>query len=404
VICSASPELFYKQNGSALLSRPMKGTAPRGRFLEEDEQQREWLLSSEKNRAENIMIVDMIRNDMGRVAITGSVRALELFTCEKYPSVWQMTSAVAARTKAGVPDVMAALFPCASITGAPKVNTMAIISRLEKTPRRVYTGCIGYIASGRRALFSVAIRTALIDRKRARAEYGTGGGIVWQSDPAEEYAEALVKSAAIKDRFPVFSLLESLLWTPENGYFLFTEHLSRCAASAEYFGYPVAIAGIRKMLLVFAAGLPPRPCKVRLLVDCQGNAVCETAVIKASGSVRLAFSREPVDLSDRFLFHKTTHRAVYEKALHQMSCCDDVLLWNNRGEITETCTANVVVEIGKKLITPPRTCGLLAGTFREHLLNRHILQEGIIKKSDLRKIRRIFLINSVRKWKEAILT
>ena len=185
-ICSASPELFFRLDGDTITCCPMKGTAKRGRTTIEDQGQSEWLKNSEKNRAENVMIVDMVRNDLGRIAEIGRVQVPELFTVERYPTLWQMTSTVTAETRSSLTEIFSALFPSASITGAPKVSTMRIISELETTPRRIYTGSIGYISQNRKAKFNVAIRTALIDREIQRAEYGIGGGIVWDSTSADE--------------------------------------------------------------------------------------------------------------------------------------------------------------------------------------------------------------------------
>jgi para-aminobenzoate synthetase / 4-amino-4-deoxychorismate lyase len=406
VICSASPELFFQLNDHILVSRPMKGTAPRGRFLLEDRQNRQWLADSEKNRAENIMIVDMIRNDMGRIANTGSVRVKSLFTCERYPTVWQMTSTVESLTRASIAEIFSALFPCASITGAPKVSTTNIISQLETSPRRIYTGCIGFIAPKRKAIFNVAIRTALIDRKNGSAEYGVGGGIVWQSDPDEEYKECLVKATGLLHPEPEFSLLESMLWTPGKGYFLLGRHLKRLSASIKYFGFYAKIPALKKSLESFAQSLAFQPHKVRLLVAHNGTTSCEaiklnpTTLIKP---VRLKIAYAPVNSADRFLFHKTTNRRVYEQAAAGRSGCNDVVLWNERGEITETCTSNIVVMKRGRFITPKTECGLLAGTFRAHLLARKKIHEGIITKDDLKSTEIFFIINSVRKWRHAIL-
>ncbi|MBN1558285.1 MAG: aminodeoxychorismate synthase component I [Lentisphaerae bacterium] len=196
-VCSASPELFFKLDGDRLESRPMKGTAPRGATPAADRAQARSLRASAKNRAENVMIVDMLRNDMGRIARPGSVTAGPLFTVEAYPTVWQMTSTVRSRTDAPVSGILRALFPCASVTGAPKVRTMQIIQSLEPDPRGVYTGCLGVVSPGRRAEFSVAIRTACVDRAAGRAEYGVGGGIVWDSRADAEYAECADKARVL---------------------------------------------------------------------------------------------------------------------------------------------------------------------------------------------------------------
>lgn len=227
VVCSASPELFFQLNGDTITCRPMKGTVGRGRTTREDHERSEWLKYSEKNRAENVMIVDMIRNDLGKIANTGSVHAPRLFQTERYSTLWQMTSTVAAKTKSSFTEIFTALFPSASITGAPKVSTMKIITELESTPRKIYTGTIGYISPRQIASFNVAIRTALIDRKNQRAEYGVGGGIVWDSTCTDEYAEALLKARVLIEQPVPFSLLETMLWTPEDGFFLCAKHVGR---------------------------------------------------------------------------------------------------------------------------------------------------------------------------------
>ena len=201
-VCSASPELFFRFDGDNLISRPMKGTAARGLTGDEDTKQMQWLYNSEKNRAENIMIVDMVRNDMGRIAQTGSVRVSRLWDIEKYQTLWQMTSTVEARAGVGLNKIFRALFPAASITGAPKARTMRIIKELETTPRRVYTGSIGFICPGRRAQFNVAIRTILVDKTKKQAEYGIGGGIVWDSKEKAEFAESQLKAQIIRGKIP----------------------------------------------------------------------------------------------------------------------------------------------------------------------------------------------------------
>ncbi len=221
VIVSASPELFFTLDGDRIVSRPMKGTAPRGLTAAADREQIAWLHHSEKNRAENVMIVDMIRNDIGRVAEIGTVHVPELFAVERYPTLLQMTSTVEAMTNASLPNLMAAMFPCASITGAPKVSTMAILRALEPQPRGVYTGMIGHILPGRRMQFNVAIRTVVLDRQTGMVTYNVGSGVVWDSDAAAEYQECLLKARVLSPdvREPgAFELLESLLWTPDEGF------------------------------------------------------------------------------------------------------------------------------------------------------------------------------------------
>ena len=277
VICSASPELFFQLEGETIVTRPMKGTARRGLTTIEDRQQQAWLQDSEKNRAENVMIVDMLRNDLGRIATTGSVQVQALFDVERYPTVWQMTSTVTACTRASLPEIFSALFPCASITGAPKVRTMQIIKLLECEPRQVYTGSIGFIAPGRRAQFNVAIRSVLIDRQQQQAEYGVGGGIIWDSDTADEYQECLIKARVLSQDQPRFALLETLLWEPDTGYFLLDRHLDRLEQSAEYFAYPFDRAQIDRKLQELAASFSDQPQRVRLLLDDGGQLGCQAA-------------------------------------------------------------------------------------------------------------------------------
>ncbi len=403
-ICCASPELFFSRLGRQLTCRPMKGTAARGLVAMDDRRQGDWLRTSAKNRAENVMIVDMVRNDLGRIATPGTVATRDLLALEQYPNVWQMTSTVTAEATADLPGVFAALFPAASITGAPKPRTTEIIAELEDTPRRIYTGTIGFVRPDGEAQFNVAIRTALVDATRDRIEYGVGGGIVWDSQPAEEYAECRAKAAILTRRQPAFSLLESLLWTPADGFFLLELHLERLIASAGYFSFPADLAGIRRRLQAFAQTLAPQPHKVRALLAADGTFTCEAAPIEhphADAPLRVFLATAPVATSDVFLYHKTTHRIVYAQARQQQPDADDVLLWNERGELTEASSSNLVVEMNGERCTPPVSCGLLAGTFREALLREGRIRERIIRPDELRTATRVFLINSVRRWRQA---
>jgi len=404
VLCSASPELFFRLEGEQLTAKPMKGTAPRGRTRAEDEIQKVRLQQSEKNRAENLMITDMVRNDLGRVAQIGSVAVPQLFEVERYPTVLQMTSTVTARTQAPVVEILRHLFPSASITGAPKVRTMSIIRELEPHPRGAYTGAVGMIGPDRQAQFNVAIRTVLFDRARQQALYGVGGGIVWDSEAAAEYQECLLKAQVLTQKRPNFQLLETLLWEPGAGYFLLDAHLQRLADSAAYFNIPLNHAAIESLLNALAATLT-EAAKIRLLVDLNGACAVETAALAQSAPpqpVRVGWARQPVDSNTPWLYHKTTERQIYEAARATRPDCDEVLLWNERGELTEASTANVVLELGGERVTPPVTCGLLPGTFRGWLLAHGRLRERILTETDLRAASRIYLINAVRCWREAI--
>ncbi|HSR67877.1 MAG TPA: aminodeoxychorismate synthase component I [Acidobacteriota bacterium] len=384
-VCSASPELFLWRHGQRVLTRPMKGTAARGRTSGEDQRQSEWLLASEKNRAENLMIVDMMRNDLGRVAQTGSVEVEELFRSERYPTLWQMTSSVSARTRASTAQLLSAAFPPASITGAPKVAACRLIDRLEDHNRGIYTGCIGYLGPGRRAQFNVAIRTVTIDRLSGQAVYGVGSGIVADSDADSEYRECLLKAEVLTKERPDFELLETLLWR-RGKVFLLQEHLDRMADSARYFGYPMRRREVVDVLRETCRQLPDAPHRLRLLLDRRGSAHCQASPLAAreiKRPLRIALARHPVDEDDPFLFHKTTCRQVYQRALQAHPQCDDVILFNRRGELTESAKGNLLVRRGGVWMTPPVECGLLAGTMRERLLARGAIRQGVLRVQDL---------------------
>lgn len=403
-VCSASPELFFSLEGERLTSRPMKGTAARGRTLAEDEGQAEWLFHSAKNRAENVMIVDMIRNDMGRAAQIGTVRVPQLFAVERYPTVWQMTSTVTAQTERPLSEIMRALFPCASITGAPKVSAMGIIAGLEESPRGLYTGAVGYIAPRRQAHFNVAIRTVVIDQESGAAEYGVGGGIVWDSDAAEEYEECQIKARVLTAQPPDFSLLETMLWQPAEGYFLLDYHLERLARSAQYFAIELDAARVKQHLIDITHDLAPEAHKVRLLVAQDGRFTAEATPWDNAGprrTWRVRLSPEAVDSGNPFLYHKTTNRTIYETARRACPDCDDVILWNEKGEATEATIANIVFELGGERVTPPVSSGLLPGVFRQWLLDEGVIRERPISLKEAVQCRRFYLINSVRKWQPA---
>jgi len=398
VICSASPELFFHLDGETITSQPMKGTVKRGRTLAEDEEQSAWLQNSPKNRAENVMIVDMIRNDIGRVAEIGTVNVSKLFTIEKYPTLFQMTSTVEAKTNASLADIFTALFPCGSVTGAPKVSTMNIISELETTPRRIYTGAIGYISPDRKAQFNVAIRTALIDKETKSIEYGVGGGVVWDSIDTDEYNEAMLKAQVLTKRPREFSLLETILWTREEGYFLFEKHIARMAKSAEYFDFAFSREKVEAHLKKLAGEFKSAQ-RVRVTSNRFGELAVEARpLLSQEASFKVTLAEQPIDSNDIFLFHKTTQRQSYDKALIVPQIYNDVLLYNERDELTEFTIGNLVAELNGELVTPPVSCGLLAGVFRAHLLETNQIKERVIKKDELRNCKKVFLVNSVRKW------
>lgn len=397
-LCSASPELFFRLEGDRIESRPMKGTAARGLWPADDGRKAAELRASEKERAENVMIVDMVRNDLGRIAEAGTVEVPHLFSIERYPTVWQMTSTVRARTRAPLDRIFQALFPAASITGAPKRRAMEIIAEIETTPRRAYTGTIGYAAPGRQARFNVAIRTLLVDHAGARAEYGVGGGIVWDSECAREQQECAVKARVLHVRRPDFDLIETLRWSPADGYPLLRRHLERLARSAEYFGFGVDLSHVERELARFASGLPAGAHRVRLLVTRRGAARCEAVALgpAADAFADIAVASAPIDRDDVFLYHKTTRRGVYEDAVRSRPGFADVLLHNDAGEITESTIANVAVESGGILYTPPVRCGLLPGVQRARLLESGAIRERVIRLEEVLSGPDVYLMNAVR--------
>lgn len=396
-ICSFSPELFFRMNRDILLSRPMKGTLPRKCLFPDDQMQAKILKACEKNRAENVMITDMVRNDLGRIADPGSVEVTDLFEVEKYPTLWQMTSQVRCRTRARITSVMGALFPPSSITGAPKASTMSIIAGLELSPRRIYTGTIGYLGPDRRSQFNVAIRTVLVEKKTSMAEYGIGGGIVWDSTPRDEWNECWTKAKSLHRSSPAFSLLETMLWTPEGGYHLLPAHLARLKSSAEYFDFIIDMGEIKNRLNEFSRELLAECWKIRLLVGKNGRVSMEKSGLGAPAEAAgLSPARKPVDRADPFLYHKTTHRQVYNDALPENPRASGVILWNEQAQVTESTTANIVMEIDDVLYTPPVRCGLLAGTYRQFLLSCGMVRERVILLEELKSCSSIYLVNSVR--------
>ena len=400
-VVSLSPELFFARDGERLRMRPMKGTRRRGRWGEEDARLAGELAAAEKDRAENLMIVDMVRNDLGRAAVPGTVRVASLFDVERYPTVWQMTSSVEAESTARLPEIFAALFPCASVTGAPKASTMGWIARLEVAPRGVYCGAIGWVAPGGRASFAVAIRTALAERASGKLVYGVGSGVVWDSDPTAEHAECLAKGAALAADPRPFVLIETLRGSPERGCRRLAGHLDRLGASASLLGFrcdrTAVAAAIARHVAAWPAGSGLR--RVRLTLDRAGEVeVTSEPFERERRPWTVAVAPEPVDSGDLFLCHKTSRRAVYERALAAARArgADEAILWNERGELTEATRSNLLVRLDGRWLTPARECGLLAGVARERLLRSGRVTEAILPREALARVEAVLLVNALR--------
>ncbi|WP_246559411.1 aminodeoxychorismate synthase component I [Citrifermentans pelophilum] len=403
-VLSASPELFFARRGAKIVTRPMKGTAPRGRFPAEDREQIERLCHSQKEQAENLMIVDLLRNDLGMIAETGSVEVRELFACESYPTLHQLTSTVTARLRddVGLSELLAALFPCGSVTGAPKRRAMEHIASLEGGARGVYCGAIGHLGPGGEATFSVAIRTLLLDRQTDTATMGVGSGITWDAEPLAEYAECLTKGKFLTSA-PAPGLIESLRL--ENGcYHRLERHLARMAWSAGRLGHPFMAATARDLLLAHAAVVSGTR-KVRLLLSSHGELSVASQQLEDNDSrpLRLAIAEEAVDPADPLLYLKTDRRERFERARQQRPDVDELLFCNLRGELTEGTYHSLVLRFGDRLVTPPLSAGLLPGTLREELLEQGKISEQTIIVEDLHAADDIWLINSVRGWRRAII-
>jgi len=396
-VCSASPELFVRRVGRVIETRPMKGTRPRHPDPVIDRDLAEELLASEKDRAENTMIVDMARNDLGRIADVGTVDTTALHTVESYPTVHQLTSTVVAETDATLRQLFTATFPGASITGAPKVATSRIITVLESEPRGIYTGAVGLIEPGGDAEFNIAIRTAWVDRRVGRATYGVGGGIVWDSDETDEWNEAHDKARVLHRATRPFRLLETLGWDPGAGPILLDRHLVRLAESATHFGFDCDIEEVKRRLGAIRSDIPRR---LRVLLAADGALEVQVLdpPLPRTEPWSLALDTEPVHSDDEFLRHKTTRRDRYDDAVARAGDVDDVVLWNERGEITETSTANLVLEIDGRALTPAATSGLLPGTLRAELLANRRISEAVLTIDDLYRADSVWGINSLRGW------
>ncbi len=403
-VLSLSPELFLEVEDGGARARPMKGTAPRGRTPAEDRALRRWLREDPKSRAENLMIVDLLRNDLGRSALIGSVRVGDLFQVETYPTVHQMTSGIEARLHPGVglAELLAGLFPCGSVTGAPKVRAMEIIRELETAPRGVYTGAVGMIAPGGDLRFNVAIRTLWLDRS-GRGEMGIGSGVVYDSDGRDEYQECLLKARFLTDPFEPFELIETLRWEARE-YWLLERHLDRLESSARHFLFTFDRAAVRQALEAAADSFEGSCQRVRLLLAANGSMTVSSAPLIPPGPdacLRYVISERRTDSGDPFFYHKTTRRTLYDgehARLSRETDCDEVLFLNERGELAEGSRTTLFIERDGELLTPPIDAGILDGVLRRELLevDERSVREGTLTLDDLETADAVYLGNSVR--------
>jgi para-aminobenzoate synthetase/4-amino-4-deoxychorismate lyase len=397
-ILSVSPELFLRKEGQTIITMPMKGTAPRGRSTVEDLELRDALAHSEKERAGNLMIVDMVRNDLGRVARAGTVKVPELFRPERHPTVWQLTSTIEAELEPGVGlgDLLAAVFPCGSVTGAPKVSTMGIISELEPTRRGVYCGAIGYLQpGGARAEFAVAIRTGVLTGRRFR--YHVGGGITYDSIAGSEYDECLWKALVVTSYREPPDLVETMRYVPGDGIPLLHQHIERMAASASYWGIEFVPQRVGDALsAVEGAG----ELRVRLVLDRDGGVEVSAVPMPVwDEPVALTISEVRVDPSDPLWYHKTADRSRYPDADDD----SEALLTNLDGEVTETNRSNLMAHLGGRWVTPPVSSGLLPGLSRALALSQRDVVEQVLTLDDLGRADELAVTNAVRGWRKATL-
>ncbi|WP_029057606.1 aminodeoxychorismate synthase component I [Stappia stellulata] len=404
-VLSLSPELFLERRGTQIVSRPMKGTAPRGFNAQADAEIAAELARDPKSRAENVMIVDLMRNDLSRIAVPGSVQVPRLFEVEPYATLHQMTSTVEAQLEPGhgFAACMARLFPCGSITGAPKLRAMEILHALETGPRGIYTGAIGHLEPGGDFRFNVAIRTMVArtpdDAGEGSFEIGTGSGLVFDSGAGPEYAESRLKLAFLERPLPDFALIETMAWHPLEGYLLLKRHMRRLQESAARLGFTCAPDTIAGALSALAERFEA-PRRVRLELSADGRfRLADEALAPTPPRWRIAVSDRPVDAGNPLLAHKTTRRALYDDTLKRMVAtrgCDEVLFVNGDGFATEGSYTNLFVARGGRLLTPPLFHGLLPGTLREALLESGRAFEAALTLDDVLAAERVYFGNSVR--------
>ena len=399
-VLSASPELFIEKEGRVVSTRPMKGTAPRAGTPEADAEARRVLATDVKQRAENLMIVDLMRNDLGRIAEVGSVGVTDLFTVETFRTLHQMTSGVEATLKdgLGLGDLVRAIFPPGSVIGAPKIRAMELIRDYETEPRGVYCGAIGHITPSGAALFNVAIRTPVIFRG-GQGEMGIGSGVVYDSVGAKEYAECLLKMKFLTDPPKSFELIETLLYEAGKGFWLLEGHLERLKASAAYFGYAHDEAAVREALDRAVEGRTEARLRVRLLLAEDGAVSVTVAEQPVQAAMRYAISDTRVDSANPFLFHKTTRRELYDREWQHYADtqgADEVLYLNERGELAEGSRTNIFIERDGRLLTPPLSSGLLPGVLRRDLILKGKAVEAVLTLDDLARADAVYVGNSVR--------
>jgi para-aminobenzoate synthetase/4-amino-4-deoxychorismate lyase len=403
-LLSFSPELFFRKKGELIKVTPMKGTISRGKTEKEDRFKMWALKASQKDRSENVMIVDLLRNDLGRISEVGSVRTVRLYKVEKYKTLFQLTSTIQARLEGNpsVYEIFKSIFPSGSVTGAPKIKTMEIIRELERKERRVYTGAIGFFKPNRDAVFNVAIRTLLL--RGGSGEMGIGSGIVYDSDPEKEYRECQLKALFFTQRQKEFQLIETMRWSKRSGFFLLPYHLTRLKSSAGYFNFSFNAKRIKQRLSRISRDFNPAfTYRVRLLLFSSGDVSINYQRIKRLPKKeipRVTFTRKKTNSQDIAFYHKTTDRRIYDQEYQRAKSKGfyEVIFENERNEITEGTISNIFIRQGKIYYTPPTSCGLLNGVYRQYLMQKKTppVKERVLRRSDLCQADAIYLTNAVR--------
>ncbi len=398
-ILSFSPELFFKTDYKTIKSKPMKGTLKRKGNPFEDKKLGASLSYDEKNLAENVMIVDLMRNDIGRIAVINSVNVSNLYEVEKYETLYQLTSTVTGKLKENkLSEIFKNLFPSGSITGAPKIRSMQIIAELEKSPRNLYTGSIGIITN-EKAVFNIPIRTISINKKTKNGKLGLGSGIVWDSDAEKEYEEVLLKGKFITAFHKYFELLETILFE-EDKYFLLEYHLKRLKTSAEYFLFKFPEEEIRVELEKTKYNFNKNAkYKIRLLLNKWGNIKINYEVITSTiANVKILISKKKRCDDSKFLYHKTSYRP-WDKELTKAKKYgfDEVLFINENNELLEGAITNLIIEKNSKLFTPPTDFEILNGCYRQYLLDQNLCKEKYLILQDLKTADKVYLCNSIKR-------
>ena len=391
-IISVSPELFFKKDGDGLTTRPMKGTTNRGLTTETDLKQAQWLAQDQKNRSENMMIVDLLRNDMNRISKIGSENVKSLCLVEQYSTIWQMTSTIETQLlpNSSLGDIFQALFPCGSITGAPKIATMAIIKDVEKQARGVYCGAIGILLPNGPTIFNVAIRT--LQMQGNKAIYGVGGGITWDSKWEAEYEETKQKSAVLYRQNPKFDLIST--GRIHRGKLLFLkEHLNRLQESSRYFSYPFNKEEVQNQVEDLCQSLDfDTDYRLKMSLAKNGELTFEhnqlTGLADVFCQARLVEQTHPLD--SPYTYFKTSYRPHISLEPHEQ------IYYNQKKELLETSIGNLVLKIEDQLYTPPVHLGLLNGIYRQSLIANNQVTERVLTLDNLKQAQAIYGCNAVR--------